>query len=476
MRVLSAAQMREADRRCIEAGIPGLVLMENAAHAFVRELEKAFPALGRERIAVFCGKGNNGGDGLAIARLLARMHRPAALDVLLASSPEQLGEDAAAQLCMLELAGLRVSEAEPRHLSTTTLAIDALLGTGSTGEPRGRVAEWIGVFNELPLARRWSVDWPSGLGSELCARVDATVTFAAPKMELVYGETAERVGELIVADIGIPAAFLESSVHLTDRDDLAPVLTPRRRDAHKGSFGHVALLGGAQGKHGALQLAGQAALRIGAGLVTLYSPDSSFRPRWPDLMQGAWPADRIEAGKTVVAAGPGLGLDVTLTPWLAAWVVEDERPMALDADALNQLAPWKIEIPPGRLRVLTPHPKEMSRLVGRPIADRLEDARSFAQRWNLVLVLKGQRSLVAFPDGHVWINPTGSPALAKGGTGDVLTGMIAGMLAQFPHEPRAAVLAAVYLHGRCGELVKQERTLLASEMHRYFEEALLELA
>jgi NAD(P)H-hydrate epimerase len=475
MTVLTAAQMREADRRSIEAGIPGLVLMENAAYAVLRELERVFPCLRKERIAIFCGKGNNGGDGLAIARLLHRLHRPEALDVVLAFPGSDLGEDAAAQLRMLELSGVNVSFEEPKYLAAATLAIDALLGTGSNGEPKEPVAKWVGVFNELPAARRWAVDWPTGLGSDLCVDVEATVTFAAPKVELVSGASAEQVGRLVVADIGIPIAFLESSLHLTDRDDLAPVLVARKRDAHKGSFGHVAILGGAQGKHGALQLAGQAALRIGAGLVTLYSPDAAFRPSWPDLMQGQWPETVIEEGKTVIGVGPGLGLDALQTPWLSRWVQEEARPVVLDADALNQLAPWSVEIAPGRLRVLTPHPKEMGRLLGRPLADRLADARAFAQQWNVVLVLKGQRSLIAWPDGQVWINPTGSPALSKGGTGDVLTGMIAGMLAQFPGEARAAVLAAVFLHGRCGELAGQERTLLAGEMHKHFGEALLEL-
>lgn len=476
MNVLTAAQMREADRQSIAAGIPGLVLMENAAYAVLRELERSFPQLPQERIAIFCGKGNNGGDGLAIARLLQQMHGPVALDVILAYPPEQLSEDAAAQLRMLQLSGVSVSLEEPRHLAATTLAIDALLGTGSVGEPKEPVAKWIRVFNDLPVARRWAVDWPTGLGSNLCVRVETTVTFAAPKLELVYGSTADQVGRLLVADIGIPRQFLQASLHLTDREDLAPVLQLRKRDTHKGSFGHLALFGGAHGKHGALQLAGQAALRIGAGLVTLYSPDGTFRPRWPDLMMGEWSATKVEEGKTVIAVGPGLGLDAAQSSWLSAWVAEEERPMVLDADALNQLAPWSVEIAPGRLRMLTPHPKEMSRLLGRPLGDRLTDARAFAQQWNVALVLKGQRSLIAWPDGQVWINPTGTPSLAKGGTGDVLTGMIAGMLAQFPGEARAAVLAAVYLHGRCGELVEQERTLLASEMNEHFAEALLELA
>lgn len=476
MKVLSAAQMREADRRSIEAGIPGLVLMENAAYAVVRELEKSFADLGRERIAIFCGKGNNGGDGLAIARLLQRLHRPVALDVLLVYPPEQLGADAAAQLRMLELTGVAVSLDAPKHLAATTLAIDALLGTGSAGELKDPIAGWVRAFNELPIAKRWAVDWPTGLGSELCARVETTVTFAAPKVELVYEVSAEHVGRLVVADIGIPVSFLESTLHLTDPSDFAAVLGARKKDAHKGSFGHVALLGGASGKTGALQLAGQAALRIGAGLVTLYSPDAAFRPIWPDLMQAGWPEEGIDAAKSVIAIGPGLGVAEADAPWLERWVREEARPMVLDADALNRMAPWRMEIAPGRLRVLTPHPKEMSRLLGRPLGDRLADAKAFAQQWNVALVLKGQRTLIAWPDGEVWINPTGSPALAKGGSGDTLTGMIAGMLAQFPVEPRAAVLAAVYLHGRCGELVAQERTFLASEMHRYFAEALLELS
>jgi NAD(P)H-hydrate epimerase len=457
MYLLTADQIREADRRAIAAGIPALILMENAAHAVLHELEKSFPNLAQERIAIFCGKGNNGGDGLALARLLFLHHRPRVLHVILAETPGGLAEE---QLRMLKALEIPVSDSLPQDLGATTLAIDALLGTGASGAPRGPVADLVHAFNQLSAARRWAVDVPTPGVVE----VDATVAFAAPKLDAVLGGAS---GRLIVADIGIPQAFLNSQFHLTDPADFAPVLVPRPAASHKGSFGHVAILGGSPGKHGALQLAGLAALRAGAGLVTLSSPDPGFRPQLPDLMQATWGANFSAA--SVLAIGPGLGLEHR--PLFA----DDPRPQVLDADALNQAAPWTRVVPPGLTRILTPHPKEMSRLLGRELGDPVTDARFFATEYQVILVLKSHRTLIAFPDGQLWVNPTGSPALAKGGSGDVLTGFIAALLAQFPNHVREAALAAVYLHGRCGELsaaASHERSSLASELPGFFSAAL----
>ncbi len=468
MKVLTAEQMREADRRAVAAGIPSLLLMENAAYAVLRALERRWPSLSRERIVIFCGKGNNGGDGLALGRLLTLHHRPRRLAIWLAYRAEDLTADAAIQLRMLGALGIPVEWAEPRDLMASTLAVESLLGTGSAGPLREPIAGMIEKFNSLPAAKRVSIDTPAGMQ----ARVDLTISLAAPKVEEVLGD----VGELEVVEIGMPSQFLESRLNLSDTQDFAAILGPRPRESHKGTFGHVAIWGGSAGKHGALNLAGMAALRAGAGYVTLSSPDDRFAPVWPDLMRGD-PSFSDEAlqGKTVLAMGPGLGQSVDIRERLLQLLAGDARPMVLDADALNCLSPWRGPAIGGHLRVMTPHPGEMRRLLGREDGDRILDAEEMAARSGAVVVLKGYRSVVAFPDGQTWLNPTGSPALAKAGSGDVLTGMIAALLAQFPASPREAILAAVYLHGRCGELAGlagHERSSLASELPSFIAEAL----
>lgn len=481
MQVLTHEQMRAADRAAIEAGVPSLVLMENAAYGLLRHLEARYSPLTSQRIAIFCGKGNNGGDGLALARLLTIHHGPLHLRVLLCHEPEELTGDAAAQLKMLEALKIPYSMKVPLDIHATTLAIDALLGTGLNGDPREPVADWIDLINGLPLARRVAVDVPSGLGSSKFVLADSTVTFAAPKPEHVLEATCDAVGELIVSPIGLPAEALEvAQFHLTTHQDLTPVLEPRARAAHKGTYGHVALIGGGEGKWGALQMAGASALRTGAGLVTLFSPDSYFVAGLPDLMVGEWAkmARGLE-GKSVIAIGPGLGTSDTLKEMVLGLYQHWPAPLVLDADALNLLAPLDAKPESTSLRVLTPHPGEFRRLLGRDAGDRLEDARALAAQCGCVVILKGRRTIIAWPDGEAWINPTGSPALAKAGSGDVLTGMLAAWLSQYPKDPKRAILAAVYFHGRCGELAARhshERTSIASELCAYLPEALREHA
>ena len=476
MKVLTHSEMRAADLAAIESGIPGLILMENAAHALLRALEQRYSPLRGQRIAIFCGKGNNGGDGLALARLLQVHHQPPQLKVILAFAPEELGPDAARQLQMLEALGIPYTMQLPPDLAATTIAIDALLGTGISGELRSPIAELVLIINSLPLAQRVAVDIPSG------GQIDAqmTVTFAAPKPEHVLPPTCDQMGELVIAPIGIPERFLAmAKLNLITLADLKPIAMPRDRNAHKGSYGHVAIVGGAKGKPGALQLAAAAAIRAGAGLATVYSPDSSFRANLPDLMQGAWEELRKELpGRNAVAIGPGLGTSAEMRELVQDLYRNLATTLVLDADALNNLAPLTEPHLAGFPRILTPHPGEMARLLGRPIADRIEDASRLAAVSNSTIILKGQRTLVALPDGQTWINPTGSPALAKAGSGDVLTGLLTAFLSQYPKHPVQATLAAVYLHGRCGELAARhghEMTSLASQLCDHLPEALHEL-
>ena len=462
MKVLTGAQMREVDRLTIERGIPSLTLMENAAHGVVELIEHECAPLARQRVVVFCGKGNNGGDGMAVARqLLGRCER---VEVVLAGAPEELTGDAAENYRMLLAAGGKAGHEVPADMRDATVVVDALLGTGFRGPVEGRFAELIASINsDFPLAKIVAVDIPSAMQ----VRADYTVTFTAPKPELLLGEP---VGKLVVVQIGTPPELIQSDLFLSEPSDFARLFVPRKRDAHKGDFGHVLVVGGAPGKSGAAAMAGLAALRAGAGLVTVAS--SSTEKLAPELMTQR--RDHIDLEKmTVLAIGPGLGRKPKL---VARLMKESTVPTVIDADGLNSIAGTDFQ-GRGVETILTPHPGEMARLKGAPVGDRLETARTFSKERNVCLVLKGYRTLIAFPDGRVWINPTGSPAMATGGTGDVLTGMIAGLVAQFPGDSETAVRAAVWLHGRCGELGAEELTeqcLIATDLLHYLPRAIRE--
>ncbi|MBM3784749.1 MAG: NAD(P)H-hydrate dehydratase [Acidobacteria bacterium] len=497
MRVLTAAEMREVDRLTIEAGIPSLILMENAAHRVLEALQREFAPLRDQRIVVFCGKGNNGGDGLAVARLLHAMVRPAALDVVLASAPELLAGDAAANYRMLRASGFEaIHNRVTDELRGATLLIDALLGTGIEGDARGRPAELIVEMSfGFPGARICAVDLPSGMQSDSgdsgspVARCDLTVTFTAPKVCHALAPNCDRIGKLVVGRIGSPDSLLEEIPRrLLGPSDISEVLEPRAKGGHKGTYGHVLVLAGSRGKPGAAALAGMAALRSGAGLVTVASAESvtgAIGAHAPELMmeglaetpEGGIADQDVEAllrGKSVVAIGPGMGLAASTVALVRRLIATCTVPMIVDADALNALAgrEWPGAAGP---RVLTPHPGEMARLLGHPVTSRLDDAREFAKHFGLTLLLKGQRTVIATPDGNCWINPTGTPAMATAGSGDVLTGMLAGLTAQNGARQLEAVLAAAWLHGKAGECaaaVLGEMPVTATDLLRFLPEAL----
>ena len=441
MKVLTAEQMREVDRAAIARGIPGEVLMENAGRSVADVIEREFAPLARQRTVIFCGKGNNGGDGFVVARLLAG--RVARLDVVRAADPEP-------QIT-----------AEMRE---ATVVVDALLGTGFRGTVEGRFAELIRAINQdFPRAKIVAVDVPSAMQ----VRADITVTFAALKPELLLDD---RAGKVVVADIGIPADLIQSDLETNEAHDFAPLFRPRKRDAHKGDFGHVLVVGGAPGKMGAAAMAGLAALRAGAGLVTVAGSGSSRLA--PELMSEPLDNFSLER-KTVIAVGPGLGMNRDL---VARLMKDANVPMVIDADGLNSIAGTDFR-GRGVQTVLTPHPGEMARLTGAKVTDRLAAARGFAQQRNVCLVLKGHRTLIALPDGRMWINLTGTPALATGGTGDILTGLVAGLVAQFQNNIETAVRAAVWLHGRAGQIGAEELTeqcLIATDILHYLPRAIRE--
>lgn len=488
MKVLTPEQMGEVDRRTSELGIPGAVLMENAGCRVVDVLQQRYAPLERHRIVIVCGKGNNGGDGLVIARQLLTRFRPASLDVVLAAAPEELKGDAAESLKMWRACGGTWSREITFSMTPATLVIDALLGTGLRGPAQGAALAMIRAMNtQFPAAARVAVDIPSGLHPDgESVDVELTVTFTAPKVSQVLPPTCDRVGKLIVVPIGSPPDLFEANdeirLNLTAPEEFASLFAPRPRGAHKGDFGHVLVIGGAAGKGGAAAMAGWAALKAGAGLVTVACDEAeraTVTGLSPELMTQTFASD--PAAMDVVAVGPGLGQDPARVASVRRLFEELPRPLVVDADGLNALAATPFR-GGSVLRVLTPHPGEMARLAGVAAAgiqqDRLGHARRFAAERNVCLVLKGQRTLIAFPDGNVWVNPTGTPAMATAGSGDVLTGLVAGLLAQHPAQPGPAVIAAVWLHGRAGELagaVLTEPCVAATDLVRFLPEAIREV-
>jgi len=499
MKVLTAAQMREVDRRTIEMGIPGIVLMENAGHRVVELLAAKFAPLASQRIVVLCGKGNNGGDGLVIARQLHTRVHPAALHVVLCANPDELKGDAAQNLRMLRACGCSFGHELTPAMQQASLVIDALLGTGINGPATGRILETIRAINSgFPQAKVVAVDIPSGMPSDSprplgeIARADFTVTFTAPKVAHVLAPNCDAVGEWRAVPIGSPPDLHEADdaifLSLIEPAMFRDLLAPRERDSNKGRYGHVLVIAGSPGKTGAAAMCGMAALRAGAGLVTVAAAESAIpviASHAPELMTEVLDHSRIEAlaeHKTLLAVGPGLGSETATVAFVRDIASRMPQPMVIDADGLNALAgaEWSGA---DRVRVLTPHPGEMARMARMTVpevqADRAAVARRFAADHQATVVLKGHRTLLAFPDGRVWINPTGSPALAKGGSGDILTGLVAGFLAQFPQQAEAATAAAVYLHGKAGELAaaeEGEKCVLATDLLRYLPSALEECA
>ena len=475
MKVLTAEQMREADRRTIEDGVAGIALMENAAHRVVEELVREFSPLNSQNILILCGKGNNGGDGLAIARIL-REYGVGRMRVVLAADPSEYSGDAKTNLDRMPEAGIHPERQVPdklRDRRAVTVVIDALLGTGVKGAPTGRIAELIRATREFPEAKIVAVDLPSGLGGGGdVVRADITVTFTAPKVEHYLADGAEEhVGRLVLTQIGCPPWLIPGGLELSEVEDFKPLFAPRKRDGHKGDYGHVLVVGGAPGKSGAATMTGLAALRMGAGLVSVTSHEATLIA--PELMTETLEDFSLQR-KTVVAVGPGLGVN---RPLVERLIRETTVPMVIDADGLNSIAGTDFD-GRGLETILTPHPGEMVRLMGSEVGDRVTAARAFAQVRNVCLVLKGHRTLVATPDGKVWINTTGSPAMATGGTGDILTGMIAGLVAQHPGDVATAVRAAVWLHGRAGELGAAELTeqcLIATDLLRFLPKAIREI-
>jgi len=509
-KILTAAQMQAIDRRTIEnMGIPGVILMENAGRGIFELMKAHIPGLAAKKVVVFAGKGNNGGDGFVIARHLHNLGSE--VHVLLFGKRDALKNDAAVHARATQALGVPVREMDADRIDSQDhllrhahIFVDALFGTGLSQPASGLYQRAIDKINALEKFVV-SVDLPSGIDADsgrlIGPHVKATLTGALALLKRSHRlhPAAGAMGEIHIVDIGIPRKVIEEEpgdLFVPDESDIKISLPGRPADSHKGSYGHVLVIAGARGKGGAAGLTALAALRMGCGLVTLALPAGlqkamEFHPLevmthpLPETESGAIDASADEtilelcAGKSAVALGPGLSTDPSTVKLLDAILPHISCPLVLDADGLNGLETQRKLL--DRLKcsaVLTPHPKEMSRISGLEMAEilnnRVETARTFARSRSLVLVLKGSNSLIAFPDGRVFINPTGNPGMATGGSGDVLTGMIAGLIAQ-GMEPGPAAVAANYLHGLAGDDYARgnsQTTLIAGDLLRTLPETL----
>lgn len=495
-RVLTSRQTRDVERAAEESfGMPSALLMENAGAALAEEALRVAGPDGR--IAVLCGRGNNGGDGLVAARRLAARGRRVQVEIL--GGPEALSGEPRRNALALGVAGLTPSLIPAgAPFGPGDVVIDALLGTGLNRAPQGAYAEAIGRIAAWRSAgaRVVAADLPSGLDADSglpfdpCVQADVTVSFGFLKTGQVLEPGASRCGELRVVEIGLPepgpAGIDGPLTALIEEADARGRLPARRAEAHKGTYGHVLLVAGSPGKTGAAALAAQGALRGGAGLVTVATRPEALGPimaHAPEMMGVSLPAggelgpDDLDAlrsalgGKQALVIGPGIPRGDRTAELIGALLAEAHSPCVIDADGLNALA--------GRLDllknargplVLTPHPGEMARLVGRSTAqvqqDRLGVARELASVARAVVVFKGARTVIARADGTAWINPTGNPGMATGGTGDVLAGLCGALLAQ-GLSPEDAAIVATYAHGLAGDRAARrtgQTGLIASDL------------
>jgi hydroxyethylthiazole kinase-like uncharacterized protein yjeF len=515
VKLVTTSQMQDLDRRTIhEGGIPGIVLMEHAGTGAAELLMRFFPDVRRGWVAVLAGRGNNGGDGFVIARHLTNAGIPTR--VYLFSSRDDVAGDARTNLEswldmggeLIEIAGTGNITRAKKELATAHLFVDAIFGTGLQRAVTGDVKNVIAFINSLPTPVM-AVDIPSGLDATegkvlgTAVRADVTTTFGLAKIGQIIEPGRQYVGRLAVVDIGIPQAFIDEAdikTHLIDREELnLSLLDPRPSDTHKGDYGHLCVLAGSPGKTGAAAMICQGALRTGAGLVTLGIPASlnpileaklteAMTEPLPDAPPGYLCSDASKAirqllkGKTACALGPGISTQPQVQELLLELIPRISIPLVIDADGITAVA-----LRPEILKdctspvVLTPHPGEMARLIGTTTKkvqeDRIGVAKAFAATYSSIVVLKGNRTVVATPDERIYINPTGNPGMASGGVGDILTGIIGGLMAQ-GLSPVDAALWGVYLHGMAGDLAVQtigEISLIAGDIIDHIPRAITEV-
>lgn len=492
MKVISAQTMQELDRQTIrEHGIPGLELMEHAGHACMETIFHEFGYTGGKRAIIFAGRGNNGGDGYVIARLLLQSGWQ--VQVFILAERDRIEGDAAINLEQLPSDVLsycavpgQLDALCQKEIQHADVIVDALLGTGLNSEVGGVYREAVELINASgrPVL---AVDIPSGIHGSSgwvlgCAvRATVTVTFAATKLGHILYPGAGHTGRLVVADIGIPARLVEDAdgCEFLTADSIRPLLRPRDRQAHKGHFGHCLIVAGSCGKTGAAALSANSAMRTGSGLVTLAVPESlhpileiktteAMTVPLPDshcgyLSASAFPIiEGLVPGRDALAIGPGLGQNPATVALVHTLVKTVDIPLVIDADGLNAVAQDMNCLSDKKCSavVLTPHPGEMARLMGVSVADveadRIGVARRFAATFGVHLILKGSRTIIAAPDGSVAINGSGNPGMASGGMGDVLTGIIVSLLGQ-GLGCRDACRLGVFIHGFAADLVAEDK-------------------
>ena len=532
MKILTAQQMREIDRLTVERyAVPYPTLMETAGARVVESIIEHGEPISKCVFSVFCGKGNNGGDGAVVARLLWMRGAPLVCVYIFGRVAETKGEartnfEIVSRIYEEERKRARrfprlsiqeITEEDDANIyDGADIVIDALFGTGLTRPAEGLYAKAIESINGYgDTATIVSVDIPSGLSSDtgqpigLHVQADLTVSLTAPKIGNVLPPASESNGKLVIASIGAPDWLIEeesgSKLHLVEEGQIADWLQASRRhaDAHKGSVGDALLIAGSRGKTGAAALSSETILRAGAGLVTVATARSAqsllvtqartevMTEALEETHDGAISsaalgrALQLAQKRTVIAIGPGLSSSDESTRSFARGMVEKRTaPMVIDADGLNALAPWPEDLKGSDEApiIVTPHPGEMARLTGKTnaeiVADRINIAQEFATKHHIITVLKGSRTIIASPGGEVYVNPTGNAGMATAGSGDVLTGLVAGLLAQRPSEPLDATVAAVYLHGLAGDLAADRlgmRPLIASDIIASLSEAILQV-
>jgi ADP-dependent NAD(P)H-hydrate dehydratase / NAD(P)H-hydrate epimerase len=514
MRVLNTRQMRDADRRTIEEiGIPSIVLMENAGRQAVAAMEAAYDDLATSQVGVLCGRGNNGGDGFVVARTLVQ--RGVDVGVFLLGSVSEISGDARINLEVLGRIGLTVVEITTAQewelhfteISECDLVVDAILGTGFRGQLSGLLETVVADVNALgvPIV---AIDLPTGVSADTHlvegTAIDAsmTVTLGAPKIPLVFPPADSHGGDLVIADIGIPYPVFEELdgeyLEILTRERMREIVPARVADSHKGDFGRVLVVAGSNGRTGAAHLSAVGALRSGAGLVTIATPRScvpviaAMAPEYMTEGLDETASGTIDYGAIdrvldikadVIAVGPGLGQAPSTSAFVHALLERAGVPLVLDADALNAFVgePERLMGRDGVDVIITPHPGEMARLLNTSIekvqSDRLKHAREFAAAHKVHVVLKGHRTVIAGPDGRTFVNLTGNAGMATGGTGDLLTGMLAAWFAQLL-DAEAACKLAVYLHGTAGDLAEADEgevALIATDIAARLGDAVLEL-
>ena len=502
IKLVTAEQMHHIDHAATERGITILDLMESAGQAVADDIMENYKP---NCVGIVAGKGNNAGDGFVTARLLAEQNVSVKLiHLTLVDDMSDAGAGNFRKLPESVQIFDRLSVPEmPEIFSECEIVVDAILGTGISGPAKGTAGEAIAMVNSLDIPVV-AVDIPSGLNADTgiaegaCVFADRTITMGLPKIGMIINDGLDFCGDIIIADIGFPDDLINSpdlNIHLLEHEDAVNAFPPRPRSGHKGTFGSVLVIAGSLGFSGAAYLTTNSALRSGCGMVYTAFPEGVTNLLESQLIEAikiqvsgeknflshnAWEDLEPHIQKaSAIALGPGLGTDQE-TARLVDEIVCQSSPMVIDADALNCLAE-KIQylIERNAPTILTPHPGEMSRLLGISIQevqnDRIESARRLARESSAIVILKGAQSIVATPEGQVFINPTGNSGMAKGGSGDVLTGLLAGFLAQGCSALDAAC-AGVYLHGLAGDLAREalgERAMIARDILDYLPSALI---